>query len=120
MLDRRAQPRSRTFLGGTLAFNRRSSVMTCIVRNLTADGAKVSFEQGATVPDEIDLVVPHRAESWRGHIIWRAPNAAGIAFRNRKPSAQVIPLDATIRLNRLNDENRRLRERLDQARGEAD
>jgi hypothetical protein len=35
--------RSRTLLGGVIAFNDRASTMDCQVRNLSAGGAKVTF-----------------------------------------------------------------------------
>ena len=117
MLERRAHPRPRTYLGGTIAFKQRTSVLTCVVRNLTSDGAKVTFEQGVIVPDDIDFVVPQRANTWRGRIVWRAPDSAGIAFTDKKSAAQPIALDIAARLTKIGDENRRLKQQLDTLRG---
>lgn len=118
MLERRKTPRPRTLLSATIAFNKRASVMTCVVRNLTAGGAKVQFNQGSIVPDEIDLSVPHRAECWRGRIVWRSNEEAGIAFAGTRASAQIIPLDVATKLNRLGAENKALRAKIEQMRGD--
>lgn len=118
MLERRAHPRPRIYLGGTIAFNKRACVLSCVVRNLTPDGAKVTFDQGAVVPNDIDFVVPQRAENWRGRIVWRAPNAAGIAFTDKVAAPDVIPLNVAAKLNQVVDENQRLRKKLEQMRGE--
>ncbi len=118
MQERRQAPRPRTLLSGTIAFNRRASVMSCVVRNLTPGGAKVQFDQGSIVPDEIDLSVPHRAECWRGRIIWRSEQEAGIAFTQQRAPAQVIPLEVAARLNKLSIENKALRQKLDRMRGD--
>lgn len=118
MLERRKAPRPRTLLSGTIAFNRRASVMSCVVRNLTSGGAKVQYHQGSIVPDEIDLSVQHRAECWRGRIVWRTKEEAGIAFTGTQAPTQVIPLDIAARLNKLSTENKALRAKIEQMRGD--
>ena len=80
MVEKRKASRSRTLLGGVIAFNNRASTMDCQVRNLSAGGAKVTFSNTAAVPDQFDLKIARKERSFRARMIWRAPNEAGIAF----------------------------------------
>ena len=48
MVEKSKAVRSRTLLGGVIAFNNRASTMDCQVRNLSAGGAKVTFNNTAT------------------------------------------------------------------------
>lgn len=80
MLERRQHFRSRALLGGSLAYNQRSSVMTCIVRNITPAGAKISVDHLAVFPDEVDFSLARRAERRRARVVWRKGDTAGLAF----------------------------------------
>jgi PilZ domain-containing protein len=80
MSEKRKAVRSRTLLGGMIAFNNRASTMDCQVRNMSARGAKVTFSNTAVVPDHFDLKIAHTERSFRARMIWRAPNEAGVAF----------------------------------------
>lgn len=118
MRDRREQVRSRTFLGGTIVFNKRASILSCTVRNLTPDGAKVTLDQGVVLPDELDLTVPQRANSWRGRVVWRTGEAAGIRFVDRRPGADVVAIETARKLNKLAAENKALRQKITWLQGE--
>ncbi len=92
-MERRKKPRLRSFFGGVIAFNKRSSTMDCLVRNFSADGAKVTFTNTVTVPDEFDLTIRRKETSYRARMVWRDRDEAGVIFVN-PPSAQApIPLD---------------------------
>ena len=60
MVEKRKAVRSRTLLGGVIAFNDRASTMDCQVRNLSPRGAKVTFNNTATVPDQFDLKIARK------------------------------------------------------------
>jgi hypothetical protein len=122
MSDRRQLFRNRVYYGGLVAFNDRQSTLACIVRNFTAFGAKVEFENPALLPDEIDFVVPRRSLSCRAHLTWRDRNAAGLVFRASRPTdretSDVIPLEWARRLRSSERINKQLQSRIDQLRSE--
>jgi hypothetical protein len=97
-MERRAVARARTYLGGQVAFNVRFSTMDCLVRNLSAAGAKLDFNGAATIPDEVDLTITNREETRRARIVWRRGDEAGVAFRQPAPGSDVVPLTVARRV----------------------
>ena len=114
MQERRKSHRSRTYLGGRIAFNRRASTMDCLVRNLSSDGARVVFTNTLTVPDEFDLTITRKAESYRVRMVWRQPGEAGIVFLAPQAEAAPIPLDIARRLKKCEAERDALKRRVAQ------
>jgi hypothetical protein len=98
MQERRKRARSRTFLGGVIAFNHRKSTMDCLVRNISDVGAKISFTNTATVPDEFDLTIKQKGRSLFARIVWRHADEAGVIFLNENVAGAPIPLDWARRL----------------------
>ena len=93
MVEKRKAPRSRTLLGGVIAFNNRASTMDCQVRNLSTGGAKVIFTNTAVVPDQFDLQIARKERSFRARMVWRAPNEAGVAFLSEYNNDVPVPLE---------------------------
>jgi hypothetical protein len=122
MSERRQLFRNRVYYGGLVAFNDRQSTLACIVRNFTAFGARIEFENPALLPDEIDFAVPRRSLSCRAHLTWRDRNAAGLVFRASRPIdrdiGDVIPLEWARRLRSSERINKQLQSRIDQLRSE--
>lgn len=114
MQDRRKIARSRTFFGGVIAFNQRSSTMNCLVRNFSAEGANVAFNNTVTVPDEFDLTIKRKERSYRGRIVWRRRDEAGIVFLNEDSPTAPIPLEWARRLRDSEAEKVALRNRIAQ------
>ncbi|HEV7877351.1 PilZ domain-containing protein [Bradyrhizobium sp.] len=113
MIDRRQTARARVIYSGVVAFNQRQSTMDCVVRNFSDHGAKVEFENAALLPDQVDLVIPRKSRAFLAKIIWRQPNAAGVAFRplrNNDP----VPIDWARKLRASELERRKLQNRLTQ------
>lgn len=50
MVEKRKTARSRTLLGGVIAFNKLASTMDCQVWNMSPAGAKVSFTNRPLCP----------------------------------------------------------------------
>jgi len=122
MSDQRQLFRNRVYYGGLVAFNDRQSTLACIVRNFTAFGARIEFENPALLPDEIDFAVPRRSLSCLAHLAWRDRNAAGLVFRAARPinreTNDVIPLEWARRLRSSERINKQLQARIDQLRSE--
>jgi hypothetical protein len=112
MQERRKLARNRTFLGGVIAFNRRSSTMNCLVRNLSVGGAKISFTNTATVPDKFDLTIKQKGRALLARIVWRKADEAGIVFLNENVAGAPIPLDWARRLRDCEADNAALRRRV--------
>ena len=111
MEERRKSRRQRTCLGGRIAVDKRYSTMECLVRDLTADGARLGFSQPTLLPQEFDLSIEHRGLRSRARIIWRMATAIGVAF-NGVPAQPLVPLALSLRLTELQAENTALRRRL--------
>lgn len=80
--NRRKDERIRSLKGGRIILNNRSSIMDCMVRNLSAGGAKLVLSVPASLPDEFDL----RFEDGKEHacaIRWRSVKEFGVSFRGR-------------------------------------
>jgi hypothetical protein len=118
MLERRQQPRSRVYYGGTVAFNARNSTLACVVRDFSPFGAKIEFENSALVPDEVDFEIERKGICCSARMVWRDRFAAGLVFSKLSEAAGVIPLDWARKLRASERANRQLQARLDQLRSE--
>lgn len=111
MNDRRKIARSRTLLGGVIGFNQRQSTLSCTVRDLTADGARIVFDGTALLPDVFDLTITRKETTVRARTIWRGTDTAGVAFVEAHDT-DVVPLDWARKLKRCEDENKTLKQRI--------
>ena len=114
MVEKRKAARSRTLLGGVIAFNKRASTMDCQVRNLSTGGAKVTLSNTAAVPDQFDLKIARNERSFRARMIWRAPNEAGVVFLSEYNQDVPVPLEWVNRLRDCEAEKAALRKRIAQ------
>jgi hypothetical protein len=55
MTERRASPRQRRLQGGKIVFNDNSSVITCVVRDLSKTEARLGVASPVGIPDWFDL-----------------------------------------------------------------
>ena len=79
MVDRRAHPRRRSFLGSRLIFNGFSSTLDCITRNVSDGGVMIEVDPAAELPEAVHFVLRPGAARVTGHVVWRSGNHAGIA-----------------------------------------
>ena len=124
MLERRQFPRNRVYYGGIVAFNARDSTLACVVRNFSKRGARIEFENSAALPDQVDFEIGRRGLSCLARLVWRDHNVAGLAFANVEEAnvqetSAVIPLELARKLRATEQENRKLRSRLDQLLSES-
>ena len=80
MDDRRHQPRHRTFLQGRVFYNNRRSSADCIIRELTDEGARLSFTDPVTLPHAFELHIPNRDQTYRVETIWNHGGEVGVTF----------------------------------------
>jgi len=114
MQDRRRMVRNRVYYGGRLAFNARSSTVSCIVRDYTDLGARIEFEGAVLLPFCVDIAIERRGLECPARIVWCDRNAAGLAFDDTQETSDVIPLDLARRLRASERANLRLKSRIDQ------
>ena len=115
MQDRRANARDKVFFGGQAEADARST-MTCVVRNLSENGACVEVDRHARVPDEISLTIIGKGRSYLARVIWREANRLGLAFRAMVTDPGASDLDARLRASEK--KKRQLQRRIKQLIGE--
>ncbi len=80
MGERRGTRRQKSFLRGFVYFDKRRGVMSCPVRDLSDDGARIIFSQSVTIPETINLHIPQRDKTFRAKVTWRRGDEIGLAL----------------------------------------
>jgi hypothetical protein len=78
MEERRRQPRTEIDLPALVSAGGR--VMTCVVRNISPDGAAIDVENSAFVPARFRLVMDKGAKVYDCTIAWIQKNRIGLVF----------------------------------------
>jgi hypothetical protein len=96
MGNKRSAIRTRTLLKGVAIFNNRQSTADCLVRNMSASGARLRLWNAELLPEHFDLIVPHKAVTYRARIAWRGDGEIGVVFETAQaetadPLPRVIP-----------------------------
>jgi hypothetical protein len=116
MEDRRNYPRHRTFLQGRVYYNNRRSTADCIIRELTDDGARLSFTDPVTLPHAFELHIPNRDQTYRVETVWNHGEEVGVTFgKHEAPLAPAMGgQDASLseRVEKLEKELAALRRRI--------
>lgn len=100
MQERRKTQRMRTYLGGEVVFNQQCPAQDCLVRNLSQNGAKLTFSEPAQIPAQFNLTIHKNSESRRARIIWRGEKEVGVSFLEAA-TATVITIKAARRIKTL-------------------
>jgi PilZ domain len=94
MSERRRATRQKSFLRGCIYFNDRRSAIDCLVRDLSAAGARLIFSDRVNIPDAVDLYIPQKEEMLRARVEWRHGEEVGVSFtRYSHAHAPARPLD---------------------------
>jgi PilZ domain len=80
MPDLRAATRRRSLLGARIEFNNRSSTLDCLVRDLSATGARLALAGRTDLPEEFDLWIKDRNARFRAQVRWRRLTLVGVEF----------------------------------------
>lgn len=92
-MDKRSSERARTFLTGRIIFNDRSSVIDCIVRDLSPGGARITFDHPISIPDQFELEIPRRNISAPVRVAWSDTREHGVAFLTAQLSPSRPPAE---------------------------
>jgi hypothetical protein len=77
--DHRHEPRLRSLLPGKIVLDDKC-MMDCMVRNISAGGAKVEVVDAYRLPEQVSLHIPHHKKMHRAALVWRNANSAGFAL----------------------------------------
>ncbi|CAA2105032.1 hypothetical protein MBUL_02990 [Methylobacterium bullatum] len=91
MSDNRKEARQRTFLKGRIIFNNGASSMDCLVRDMSATGARLALTETATLPEVFDLFIPQKERTYKANLRWRRADGIGVAFVDETTAAAPIP-----------------------------
>ena len=80
MEERRREARQRSLLGGRVVFDDRRCTLDCTVRNVSPHGAMVVASESFRIPENFDLVIPHRDSAQEAKVVWRRGQSAGLAL----------------------------------------
>ena len=81
MPQRKAEPRHRTLKPAKIIFDRRSCVIDCMVRNVSAAGACLELPSTIGVPNRFDLAIATEKYPRRCRVAWKDETRVGVTFR---------------------------------------
>jgi hypothetical protein len=82
----------RTFLRAQIIYNNELTVVDCLVKNISASGAKVSVSETVSVPAEFDLCIPQKNKTYHARMVWRDTTMMGVEFvTTETPAKQTEP-----------------------------
>jgi hypothetical protein len=120
MGERRNSRRLKSFLRGFVYFDKRRGAMSCLVRDLSVEGARIIFSEAVTIPDMINLHIPQKNQTMRARVTWRRGDEIGLGFSAADPAADPLPDSAELmkRVAQLEGEIASLRRVLKRMKGE--
>jgi hypothetical protein len=120
MGEPRNSRRLKSFLRGFVYFDKRRGAMSCLVRDLSVEGARVIFSEAVTIPDMINLHIPQKNQTMRARVTWRRGDEIGLGFSAADPAADPLPDSAELmkRVAQLEGEIASLRRVLKRMKGE--
>jgi hypothetical protein len=80
MSERRGAARKKSFLRGCIYFNKRRSAIDCLIRDISDQGARLTFSDTVSVPDVVELYIPQKEQTLRARVQWRHGDEVGVAF----------------------------------------
>lgn len=118
LAEHRSETRQRVFLKGRIIFNNGASSMDCLVRDLSASGARLALSESSTLPEIFDLYIPQKDRTFRSTLRWRRADSVGITFAEEAAKlaapGEPVATDASLtillrRVSELEAENAALR-----------
>ena len=81
--ERRVNPRQRRLNEGKIVFNNKMSIINCIVRDLSPQGARLLVASPIGIPDQFDLRINRSGADHRSKVAWRSKGQIGVTFLDR-------------------------------------
>src|SRR5580692_6193067 len=121
MGERRNSRRLKSFLRGFVYFDKRRGAMSCLVRDLSDEGARIIFSESVTIPDMLNLHIPQKDLTLRARVTWRRGDEIGLGFSaTAATTAEPLPDPSQLmkRIAQLEGEIVKLRKMLRRMKGE--
>src|SRR5262249_3386861 len=93
--ERRKSTRQKSFLRGCIYFNNRRSAVDCLIRDISDVGARLLFSDAISIPDAIELYIPHKEQTLRAVVTRRHGEEDGVAFVDH-PSVAAKPAASNV------------------------
>jgi hypothetical protein len=78
--DKRVAPRRRVLLGSKIAHSDGDFFVDCLIKDISAAGARVSLDGQHLVPDTVNLVFFRDRLVYESRVAWRAAPEFGLEF----------------------------------------
>jgi hypothetical protein len=78
--DARIAPRRRMLKSAKIAYSDRHVTINCMVRDISATGAKLRVEGSVTAPDTFELLIPLDGMEANCEVVWRREADIGVRF----------------------------------------
>lgn len=78
--DARVAPRRRMLKSGKIAYSDRHVTIGCIVRDISATGARLRVEGSVHAPDSFELLIPLDGLEAQCEVVWRREADVGVRF----------------------------------------
>jgi hypothetical protein len=80
MAERRQASRQKSFLRGLVYLGNSPSAVSCLVRDMSDTGARLTFSTPIAATEMLELHIPVKGQTLRGKVKWREADEIGIAF----------------------------------------
>ena len=100
MGERRHAGRRKSFLRGLVYFDNKHGALSCLVRDLSDEGARIIFSENVTVPETFDLHILQKNQTLRARVTWRRGDEIGLGFP-AADAATEAKLDAAALVKRV-------------------
>lgn len=74
--------RRRALLGGLVVHSQGRFSFPCTIRNLSGDGARITFKKGQMMPSAFFLIDTWAARGHRAQVAWITASEAGVSFND--------------------------------------
>jgi hypothetical protein len=81
--EKRIIRRQRVLKGGKIIFADGNSVVDCVIRNLSAAGARLEVPTTVGFPQEFTLIDSHSGRSYIAKVAWRRGETMGVEFSDQ-------------------------------------
>ena len=110
--DRRSEPRLRSLLGATLRFRHTATITDCLIRDITANGARIAVDETIPLSAVFEITIPHLDDVRHARLVWRHGDWVGVAFEASEPEGSVVPIEVARELRATKAENAALQARI--------
>jgi hypothetical protein len=80
MQERRRSTRHESRLRGRIYFDDGRASVSCLIQDISYEGARIAILDHVDIPSEIKLCIPEKNRMLRASVRWRHDNRIGLAF----------------------------------------